>query len=190
MRAGWGAFVVCIGASACSVQAATATAYVNTNTTCMNVQSSMLTEIGEIVNNASGLPETVPNGTLINGHPITVECTVTDSGGTFNLNLYANDNVNGTTIITGSATSSGSSTLSGVFETVNSGAFDGTNCTLTFTFDSVALPTQNPLAAGQIWGHVSCPDAAARGMVQDTDAGSGAATCDIESDILFENCTQ
>jgi hypothetical protein len=190
MHAGWGALVVCAGVSGCSGPPALVTACIDTTVSC-NGAAMPLTQIGEEVSTSSVLPETTPDGTLVNGHPINLQCTVSGSGsGPYSLTLSANDNANGTTIITGQASlQSGSTSISGTFTTTLTGTeYDGSNCTLTFTFPGKnALPAgATGIAPGLVWGHVSCPTATAVGQAQ----GSGAAMCDVESDFLFENCTE
>jgi len=145
-----------------------------------------LTQIGEVTN--ATLPETSPDGTLVGGHAIGVQCSVSGSSDGYSVTLAANDNANGTTTITGQATSQGSTSLSGTFVTTVTGTlYDGTDCSLTFKFENNPLPSGAAgIAPGLIWGHVSCPMAVAEGQAQ----GSGAATCDVESDLLFENCSQ
>jgi hypothetical protein len=147
-----------------------------------------VTQIGNEVSTGSSLPETSPDGTVVGGHPINLQCTVSGSG-SYSLTLYANDNDNGTTTINGQGvTSQGSTSISGTFVTALTGTvYDGSGCTLTFTFPGKTnmLPAGAvAIGPGQIWGHVSCPAATAEGQAQ----GSGAATCDVESDFLFENC--
>jgi hypothetical protein len=191
MRTACVAFVGGAGISGCSAPAAPATAFVNTTVRCGGA-AAPVTNIGEIV--SSALPETLPNGTIVNGHAISVECSVSGSG---SITLFANDNAEGTSTMTGSATytsgsTAGGSSIDGTFVTAVTGqVYNGTNCVLTYTFNgSSSLPNNAVgLSAGLIWGHVSCPEAEDQGMASE-DGGSGSATCDVESDFLFENCTE
>jgi hypothetical protein len=192
MHTGWAALAVCAGLSACSAPAALATAYVNTTATCSGGGGAPITRIGEVV--SAGLPETSPDGTLVNGHPINIICTVSAGGNGYSLNLFANDNANGNTSISGSATTSGGSNLTGTFITgVTGTVYESSDCTLSFMFNGESSLPNNAvgLSPGLVWGHVSCPDAAAQGMAQTgEDGGTTSATCDLESDFLFENCSQ
>lgn len=181
---GLGALVVCAGASACSAPPALVTAFVATTVTCSGGGGMTITQIGEVTNAA--LPETSPDGTLSNGHPINLQCTVSGNG-QYSLTLYASDS-NGVTSISGQATSQGSTSLIGTFSYGLTGTpYDQSNCTLKFEFENNSLPAgATGIAPGLVWGHVSCPNAAAEGQAQ----GSAGATCDVESDFLFENCTE
>jgi hypothetical protein len=74
-----------------------------------------------------------------------------------------------------------------VFESGVSGTYSQSACTLAFTYNGTSVPDSPPIAAGRIWGHLSCPVA-----VGSAGAGGGAAApqCDAEADFLFEQCHQ
>jgi hypothetical protein len=78
-----------------------------------------------------------------------------------------------------------------VFESGSYGNYRDENCTITFTYQGNTVPDQPPLAAGRIWGHISCPNAENSGKtVQGEDGGTENVTCDGEADFLFEQCGQ
>jgi hypothetical protein len=203
MRGGRGAFglsavvasILCAGESGCNGPPATATAYVLTYAVCSGGGQQTVTQIGGGTNGSSPLPLTIPDGTLINDHPVQVQCTVSGNG-QYNISLYAKD-VNGVTTITGAATADGSTSLNGTF--VQSGnstgsTYEGSNCSLSFTnFSGEPMPpnASDAIQSGLIWGQVSCPNALVAGMAQpEPDGGVGAATCALTSTFLFENCGQ
>jgi hypothetical protein len=74
---GWGALVVCAGASACSAPPALVTAFVATSVNCSG-GGMTITQIGEVT--SATLPETSPDGTIIGGHAINLICTVSGNG--------------------------------------------------------------------------------------------------------------
>jgi hypothetical protein len=200
MRGGWGAFALCAGIvgageSGCNGPPATATAYVETTVACNGAPATITQIGGGLSNGSSPLPLTVPDGTLINGHPIQVQCTVSGNG-QYSLSLYAKD-ANGVTTITGTADANGSTSLNGTFVQSGNGtgaAYEGSSCSLTFSnFNGLPMPPNSgdAIQSGLIWGQVSCPDAVVAGMAQDTaDGGTSAATCPVTSTFLFENCGQ
>jgi len=196
MRSGWGALVAFAGVSGCSGPPAVATAYMNTTATCSAGGEAPVTLIGEI---GSPLPETSPDGTVVGGHPIQVQCSVSGSGSNFSIRLYANDNSDGNTTLFGPATyasgsNAGGSGIDATFVTTQTGAvYTGSNCVLTYSFNGQSTLPNNAVGiqSGLIWGHVSCPSATDQGMDVTGDGGEMVqATCDVESDFLFENCTE
>jgi hypothetical protein len=105
-----------------------------------------------------------------------VRCTVAASGDGFDVNLSANVGTNsnatsGFVWITGHVNSAGGQGLSATFD----GYAARDSCTVTpasSTTNGAAL-----VAAGRIWGHISCPMISLNGTV-----------CDAEADFLFQNC--
>jgi hypothetical protein len=195
MHTGWVALVAFAGVSACSGPPATATAYLMTTATCSGGGGMTVTQIGEAATSGD-LPETSPSGTLISGHPITVDCSVSGGPGQFSLTLYADDSAYGTTTLSGNATyssgdSAGGTGITGTFVTAETGTvYSGSNCTL--TYGAPTLPSgATGISAGFVWATVDCPNAMANGQEQTgADGGMESATCDVKADFLFENCSQ
>jgi hypothetical protein len=146
----------------------------------------------------SGKPTTQKDGSSQGKSSVSISCSVSTSGSGFDLQLSAGDegDTGGSLIITspsgqGVVTPSGGSGLTGVFNNGNFGAYRDTDCTLSFTYMGTQVPDQPPLAAGRIWGHISCPHAQTNGKpVMTADGGVQNAQCDGEADFLFEQCTQ
>jgi hypothetical protein len=87
----------------------------------------------------------------------------------------------------GAVTQSGGTGITGVFESSMNGRYRETDCTIAFTY--LGQPVgQTPLAAGRIWGHLSCPSAALDGSTVMVDGGTESKQCDGEADFLFEQC--
>jgi hypothetical protein len=83
----------------------------------------------------------------------------------------------------------GGAGITAVFESGANGTFQSSDCTLTFQYEGGPVPASPPIAAGRIWGHVSCPAAQASGQtVTGPDGGSQPRQCDGEADFLFEQC--
>ena len=77
----------------------------------------------------------------------------------------------------------------GVFQSTGSGTYRETDCTISFTYQQEAVPDNPPIAAGRIWGHISCPTAQVAGQtVMLPDGGTQNRQCDAEADFLFEQC--
>jgi hypothetical protein len=139
-------------------------------------------------------PETQADGSSQAGAKIDVACTVATSGNGFDINLSVTENgTNGGSVtITspsgmGAVTQSGGTGITGVFESSMNGRYRETDCTIAFTY--LGQPVgQTPLAAGRIWGHLSCPSAALDGSTVMVDGGTESKQCDGEADFLFEQC--
>jgi hypothetical protein len=184
----WFALLVCAGVSACSSPAPTADAYVNANVvgsgaTCNFTAAVPFAQIGMATGSAYPTTETSGNGGT------NVQCTVSQSGDMFSLNLFATS-YTGTLVVTGTASNAapgamGSTSLTGTFESTMNGQYQGTNCTLTYTFGSganAAVPANPPIAPGQIFGHIDCPNAQLN--------GDPMTVCDASADFLFQNCSK
>ncbi|MGH7272353.1 MAG: hypothetical protein ACREJ3_18140 [Polyangiaceae bacterium] len=184
-HAGWVALLASAAASACSSPAPSADAFVNAtvgsssasqNATCNLAASVTVVALGS---QNGTQPGTVPDG---DSHA-SIQCTVSGSGSGYSLRLYANG-PGGTMVVTGNVTSQGG-TVSGNFLT-SEGSYASNACTISYTYNGVPVPTKSPIGPGQIFGHVSCPDAQSSG----TQIGSSAVSCDAEADFLFQNCGQ
>jgi hypothetical protein len=66
------------------------------------------------------------------------------------------------------------------------------NCSVTFTYLSMPVPENPPIAPGRIWAHLSCPqmgDPSGVRRVILVDMSQVPEICDGEVDFIFENCT-
>jgi hypothetical protein len=132
-----------------------------------------------------GVPANLEPSTITSGmDSVSLSCQVDPSGGGFNIHLSAEiGGVNGSSIsVAGLVTASGGSGIQGTFNSATAATFSDSNCTVTFTYNSIPVPVAQPIAAGRIWGHVDCPSA-----TSGTDGGT-VRTCDASADFLFENC--
>ena len=145
----------------------------------------------------SGKPVTVETGGSNGSGTVTVDCTVHPVGQGFDIALTASEDgpQGGSITITspsgqGKVTSSGSMDVSATFGG-EKGHFSQSNCTITYVYQMGPVPLSPPVAAGRIWGHLSCPMAQALGQMATTaDGGVFTETCDGEADFLFEQCGQ
>jgi hypothetical protein len=145
----------------------------------------------------TGIPVTVPDGGTQSGAPVTVSCTVSASGSGFDVNLSIGElgTEGGSVTITsppgqGAVTLSGAQGITGVFQSSSYGTYQESDCTLAFTYSGSPIQ-QQPIAAGRIWAHISCPSAQVSGeTVVGPDGGTQNIQCDAEADFLFEQCGQ
>jgi hypothetical protein len=125
-----------------------------------------------------------------------VTCSVVPAGNAFHVQASATvEGTNGGTVsIAGDVDASGGTGLSSNFN--NALPFNGTfsatasggGCTVSYTADPP--PIMPAVAAGRIWGHISCPFATSDRLVDNPDGSATRIprTCDAEADFLFENC--
>ncbi len=122
---------------------------------------------------------------------VSVYCAVDPSGSGFDVNLSAElAATNGGTIsVSGHVNATGSTPgLSATFETMGQ-LFRDNDCTFTLTYNGSPLAAGGAPAAGRIWGHIDCPNAAESGMFgMGPDGGTITRTCEGTADLLFENC--
>ena len=139
----------------------------------------------------AGKPTTVQDGGNNGTGNVAVTCKVTPSGNGFDIDLSIDQNgAQGASITISSPAGQGAVTTSGAttgitatFTSVdNGGPYSSNNCTLTFAYQGQPVPVSPPVAAGRIWGHVSCPVAQL--------GGQPGKQCDAEADFLFEQCQQ
>ena len=142
-----------------------------------------------------GKPTTVQNGSQEEGATVHVNCSVSAVGQGFDVLVsVTQDGLEGGSVTFGSAPGQGAitasgGTLQGSFGSGRYGDYDDANCMLTYTYQGTTVPDSPPIAAGRIWGHVSCPNAQISGQLgTGADGGSTEKTCDGEADILFEQC--
>jgi hypothetical protein len=207
-----GAFIAlataCTVASACSNNPpAVADAYMAATVGVSAQDPNTLCALGSVepwVNigvNTSGKPTTVQDGSSQSGYAVHVTCTVATSGNGFDISLNAElAGISGGSItITspqgqGAVTASGGSNISAVFQSGQDGTFSQQGgCSITFQYNGATVPDNPPIAAGRIWGHISCPTALdTEQTVPSADGGSGSQPrqCDAEADFLFEQCGQ
>ena len=131
-------------------------------------------------------PTTVQNGSSTVGGTANVACTVHASVSGFDVSLDASvpGAQGGSISITspagqGAVTTGGGTGLTATFTSAQHGAYTANGCTLSFMYQGAQVPVTPEVAAGRIWGHVSCPH-----------AQMGSSSCDAEADFLFEQCTQ
>lgn len=143
-------------------------------------------------------PTVVNDGDSQGGAPVHVSCTVSTVGDGFDIALSVTEEgtTGGAVVINspagqGAVTASGGSGISVSIVSGQKGSFRESDCTLTYKYDGADVPDDPPIAAGRIWGHVTCPSAQESGSTL-TGADGGAATrqCDGEVDFLFEQCGQ
>jgi hypothetical protein len=199
-HAGWLALVgACAASVACSSNTpAPADAFVlaqvdkGSNTTC---NEGTLTTVAAIGTATGGKPTTVNDGDSQSGSStVHVSCSVTTAANGFDVSLNATlEGLQGGSLtITsppgqGAVTESGGSNITGVFQSATLGVYRQTNCTIQFTYNGDPVPDQPPIAAGRIWGHLSCPGAKLNGG---TTPSGADVLCDAEADFLFEQCGQ
>jgi len=146
----------------------------------------------------TGKPVTVPDGGTQSGATVNVSCTVTASGSGFDVSLsIEQQGTEGSTVtITsqpgeGVVTLTGGHGITGVFQSGSFGTYRASDCTLAFTYAGSPVQAQPPIAAGRIWGHISCPAAQISGETTvGPDGGTQDIQCDAEADFLFEQCGQ
>lgn len=163
---------------------------------CNFATQDQLLDVGTPV---AGKPTTVQDGNSQAGASVKVSCSVTTSGGGFDLNLSVIEEglQGGSVTITSPAgqgavtAASGGSNITAVFQSTTAGSYRETDCTISFLYNQEVVPDNPPIAAGRIWGHLSCPTAQSSGAtLVGADGGSTTAQCDGEADFLFEQCGQ
>jgi len=151
----------------------------------------------QIGTSTGGNPTRVNDGDTQNGsQKVQVKCTVSPSGGGFDVQLQATENGVGTLIITspagqGAVSDQGGQNITGVWESQTNGTYRESDCTISYMYNGSTVPDSPPIASGRIWGHISCPNAQIGGVTAMLpDGGVMDKTCDNEADFLFENCGQ
>jgi hypothetical protein len=141
-------------------------------------------------------PNTQSDNSNESGSTVSVACTVSASGAGFDVDLVVSQGglQGGSVTITsppgtGAVTMSGGTGITGVFESESYGKYRETDCTIAFTYNGQPITSQPPIAAGRIWGHLSCPTAQISGQTVMVDGGTQMVQCDAEADFLFEQCS-
>jgi len=144
-----------------------------------------------------GKPTTVQDGAQNAGANVHVTCTVSAVNNGFDVVLnITQEGLQGGSVTISSPSGQGAVTASGgtvraSFESGSLGDFTESDCMITYTYQGQSVPDSPPIAAGRIWGHVSCPTAQNSGStVMLPDGGSQPRQCDGEADFLFEQCGQ
>ncbi len=147
-----------------------------------------------------GKPTTVADQGSTGNGTASITCVVHPSGNGFDIQLEAvlqGANGGNVTITSpqgaGAVTTSGSTSVTASFyNNVNGGAYVDQHCVLTYKYMGGAVPISPPIAAGRIWGHITCPNAVdTSGQTkQGADGGATTATCPASADFLFEQCGQ
>ncbi len=146
----------------------------------------------------SDKPTTVSSGGSTGSGTANITCTVHPSGNGFDIDLSVT--VAGTpggnvTISSpagaGAVTMSGGTGITASFTSGTMGPYSSNACTLTFTYEGQPVPVSPAVAAGRIWGHIDCPDAAIAGqMTTGPDGGVREVSCPASADFLFEQCNE
>jgi hypothetical protein len=208
-HSGWALLVTAAGVAACSNSSTPpADTFVNAalggGTKCADYMSPKIwLQIGTAT---AGHPSTVQDGGSDRNANVNVNCTVHPQGSGFDIELTAIENgpMGGSLTITspqgqGTVTTSTSTGVSasfvgqgGIVYREQAGSSDPTGCTITYKYDGggsvggVAgdspVPTNPPIAAGRIWGHIKCPNAVSQSQQN--------VVCDADADFIFEQCNQ
>jgi hypothetical protein len=152
----------------------------------------------------AGHPNTVQDGGSDRNANVSVSCTVHPQGNGFDIQLSAIENgTSGGSLTIESAQGQGTVTTAtsngitasfatpgGVYREQAGNGDPG--CTITYLYDSggsvggvagdAKVPTDPPIAAGRIWGHIKCPKAQYQSQP--------GVFCDAEGDFIFEQCNQ
>ncbi|HEX8796360.1 MAG TPA: hypothetical protein VF765_35660 [Polyangiaceae bacterium] len=137
---------------------------------------------------SAGHPATVQNGANAGGGVASVSCTVHPNGGGFELQLSAQVGgpLGGSLTIGPDTVAAFGGQALAVSIAGGGGAlgYSENPCTLTYVYGGQPVPVSTPIAAGRIWGHVSCTNAGP------TLSSDPPGNCDLEADFLFEQCGQ
>ncbi|MDP9037637.1 MAG: hypothetical protein M3O50_22800 [Myxococcota bacterium] len=150
-------------------------------------------EVVTLGTETSPTPTRSVDGDIASTGKASITCAVAAKGDGFDINLFASVAGMGTLGVNGHVTSKGGETVTAAFQTTG-GSFKSDACTFTYTYSGAPVPTSNgpAIAAGRVWGHVSCPTAMQNSgqMVVLPDGTSVTRQCDAEADVLFEVCSQ
>jgi hypothetical protein len=194
-HAGWPVVFACASAVACSKTPATPSAFVGATLGGLKCPVASATVINAGGMTPGAMPMTVPDQT--NGLSIT--CSVQAGGSGFNISLSAHQagGQGGDLVITGSNIDANGGTVNTQWVSQASGLEYGqSDCKLTYTYIGQSIPMNQRISSGNIWGHVSCPNAmdlsGSTAGTQTTTADGGVinSICDGEADFLFSNCSE
>ena len=194
-HAGWPVLLACASAVACSKTPATADVFVNATlggrSTCP-VNSVTVVSAGGMTPGMQ--PMTVPEGT----NNLNITCTVTPNGGGFDLQLDATQpgGNGGEFTVTGHVDGTNGGTVSTQWVSQMGLSYAQSDCKLSYSYIGTPIPAAERISAGNIWAHVSCPNAMDTGssisgtQQMAADGGVINSICDGEADFLFSNCSQ
>jgi hypothetical protein len=139
---------------------------------------------------ANDNPTRVADGGIVH-----VSCTVKGSSPNFSVQVAAKSDssvsgmggtveISGEGIMSTHGSNTGGANITGTFAGDVYGTYAAQDCTLTYSYNGTA--NIGGIAPGRLWAHVSCPDAT-NGAIT-VDANGDPATCDVEADVIFENC--
>ncbi|MDP9150514.1 MAG: hypothetical protein M3O36_11320 [Myxococcota bacterium] len=150
-------------------------------------------EVVTLGTETSPTPTRAVDGDIASTGKASITCTVATKGDGFDLSLFASVAGMGTLGVNGHVTSKGGEPVTAAFQTTG-GSFKSDSCTFTYTYSGGPVPTSAgpAIAAGRVWGHVSCPAALQNSgqMVVLPDGTTATRQCDAEADVLFESCSQ
>jgi hypothetical protein len=127
------------------------------------------------------------DGSSATGYTVSVSCSVTaNSDGSFQVNALATDVGFGSVGIVGKFTTSGTQMdIHGSFQRADTGTFATGLCTVDYTDADMGV------AAGRVWGVMTCPDAVDVTTSEiGPDGGNVNRTCAATATFKFQNCGQ
>jgi hypothetical protein len=193
-HARWPVLLACASAVACSKTPATPDAFVNATLGGLECPVDDATVINTMGMTSATAPMTVPAGQ----GGLSVTCSVTSGGDGYTIQLDAQlpGSQGGELEIAGTVTPGSGGKVAAQFVSQMAGlSYASNDCMLTFTYIGQPIPSNQQVSSGQIWAHVSCPDAMQpQGSISGTqtegpDGGIINSVCDGEADFLFSNCS-
>jgi hypothetical protein len=192
-HAAWPALFACASLAACSKTPGTQDAYINATIDSSGGPgpcSLVFTQVLLLGTTGLTTPTSVPAGASAS----TIDCTVSPSGGKFDIELSAGLPGGQEFVVSGDGIDPKTGgTVTVQFVNQNIGTYAQGDCTLDYTYAGQSLPKGSTnIAPGEIFAHVSCPTAENQGgmQVETADGGGVAETCNGSADFLFTNCAQ
>jgi hypothetical protein len=128
------------------------------------------------------------DGSSQSGFNVSVSCSVTaNSDGSFQVNALATDGNSGSVGVVGKFTTSGMQTgIHASFSRGDTGSFTSSDCDVSYT-DADGMG----VAAGRVWGYITCADVMDPGTSEvGPDGGAVSRTCAAAATFKFQNCSQ
>jgi hypothetical protein len=191
-HAAWPALFACAFVAACSKTPGTQDAYINATIDSSGGPGPCnLTFTQVLLLGTTGLvsPTSVPAG----ANSSTINCTVSQAGDQYNLALSAGLPGGEEFVVIGKVDGKTGGTVTVQFVNQSIGTFAQSDCTLDYTYAGLPLPQGSTnIAPGEIFAHVTCPEAIDQGgqQVETADGGGVAETCFGSADFVFTNCEQ
>ena len=193
-HAAWPVLFACASAVACSKTPATPDAFVNASL------GGSLCPINDatVVDTMGMTSATAPSTTAAGENGLSISCSVSPNGSGFTIQLEAKapGSGGGELIVSGTVDATNGGKVAAQWVSQMSGlSYESDDCMLSYTYIGQAIPANQRISSGQIWAHVSCPDAMQPlGGISGTqttgpDGGVINSVCDGEADILFSNCS-